>query len=245
MGNKTPIGHSTGGFGLKLQLLKQELELLPPETLVLFTDAYDVIVQHSLDPLKVWCDENPDHVLFAAENSKWPLDVEEFYPAPLNFPYPYLNSGVFAGKAKQILLLLQVPFTSTTDDQGYYTRQFLSGKSSIKLDHKAEYFQCMVGMQSNNIQKKQGYDSYLEFSMPYGEQTLTSNPLILHLNNGTTRAKYFSLVIHHVLGKPYAYLARQISIRLLVDFLSTNWKLITLCIVLALFIIRFLLTLCT
>jgi hypothetical protein len=223
LGNKTPIGHSTGGFGLKLQLLKQELELLPPETTILFTDAYDVIIQQSLDPLEEWCEKNPTKVLFAAETSKWPLDVEELYPSPLHFPYPYLNSGVFAGKANVILSLLRVPFTNTTDDQGYYTRQFLSG-STIVLDHDARYFQCMVGLKKEQVRISENvFDITHECAKPFA-----TRPLILHLNNGTTRAKYFSLVIRTVLGPQYTYLARQISIRLITDFLSTNWKLIAL-----------------
>ena len=187
MGSKTPIGHKTGGFGLKLELLKKELELLPPEQLVLFTDAYDVIVQHSLAELEQWFQdaENTNTVLFAAESSKWPLEIDNlFYPPPLNFPMPYLNSGVFAGRARSILGLLQEPFTSTTDDQGYYSKQFLSGKSCIKLDHRA--------------------------------QLLT------------------------VLGPHYAYLSRQIKIKLIIDFFSTNWKLLGIALIALYCLYRFL-----
>jgi hypothetical protein len=222
MGNTTPIGHETGGFGLKLDLLKKELELLPPEQLVLFTDAYDVIIQNSLDKLESWINANPEKVIFAAESAKWPLDIEDLYPAPLQFPSPYLNSGVFAGKAKSILSLLQVPFSNTTDDQGYYSRQFLSGSCSV-LDHNAEFFQCMVGLTPQQIIAK---EKRYEFSHSSGLKQWTSSPSILHLNNGVTRAKYFSSVILTVLGPQYKYLARQITLRLLSDFLHTNWKII-------------------
>ena len=224
MGSKTPIGHKTGGFGLKLELLKQELELLPPEQLVLFTDAYDVIVQHSLEKLEQWFDTESNTVLFAAESSKWPLEIDNlFYPPPLQFPMPYLNSGVFAGRAKSILSLLQEPFTSTTDDQGYYSKQFLSGKSCIKLDHRAQFFQCMVGLEAKQIQVQ---GNTLEFLHDSGTETWTARPAILHLNNGTTRVKYFSKVILTVLGPHYSYLSRQIKIKLFVDFFRTNWKLL-------------------
>lgn len=230
MGSTTPIGHKTGGFGLKLQLLKQELELLPPEQLVLFTDAYDVIVQHSLFALEQWFQsENSSKVLFAAESSKWPLEIDNlFYPPPLQFPMPYLNSGVFAGRARSILSLLQEPFTSTTDDQGYYSKQFLSGKSCIVLDHRAQFFQCMVGLEAKQMQVQ---GNTLEFLHDSGTETWTARPAILHLNNGTTRVKYFSKVILTVLGPQYAYLSRQIKIKLFVDFFSTNWKLIVSAII--------------
>jgi hypothetical protein len=169
----------------------------------------------------VWCQKNPTKVLFAAETSKWPLDVDEFYPSPLRFPYPYLNSGVFAGKASVVLSLLRVPFTNTTDDQGYYTRQFLTG-STIVLDHDANYFQCMVGLRGDQLRiNEKTFEITHTCAKPFA-----TTPLILHLNNGATRAKYFSLVIRTVLGPQYTYLARQISIRLFLDFLTTNWKLI-------------------
>jgi hypothetical protein len=224
MGSSIPIGHQTGGFGLKLKLLKQELELLPPDQLVLFTDAYDVIVQHSLDSLESWLHANTGKVLFAAERSKWPLDMEDlFYPSPLQFPYPYLNSGLFAGTASSILSLLQVPFTNTTDDQGYYSRQFLTGTSCIVLDHRAEYFQCMEGLQKNQLILNSGS---IEINHSSGSEKWTTSAPLLHLNNGATRAKYFSTVIHTVLGPQYSYISRQILVHLVTDFCKTNWKLI-------------------
>jgi len=242
MGSKTPIGHKTGGFGLKLELLKQELELLPQEQLVLFTDAYDVIIQHSLKDLEQWFQEESHQkkVLFAAEKSKWPLEIDDlFYPSPLQFPMPYLNSGVFAGRAKSILSLLQDPFVSTTDDQGYYSKQFLSGTSCIVLDHRAEFFQCMVGLDAKQIQVN---ENALEFRHDSGTEKWIAKPAILHLNNGTTRVKYFSKVILTVLGPQYAYLTRQIKTKLLTDFLYTNWKLLFAGVLVAFMLLRFLIS---
>ena len=241
MGSTIPIGHQTGGFGLKLQLLKQELELLPPEELVLFTDAYDVIVQQSLDSVEAWLKANPKKVLFAAERTKWPLDMEElFYPAPLQFPYPYLNSGLFSGSASAILSLLQVPFSNTTDDQGYYSRQYLSGTSCIVLDHRAIYFQCMEGLSKDQLilhPNPQGH-GLIEIQHKAGSEVWTTVAPLLHLNNGITRAKYFSTVIHTVLGPQYAYVSRQIKVHLVLDFLKTNWKLLAFVFILLLFCIR-------
>ena len=239
MGSTTPIGHKTGGFGLKLELLKQELELLPQEQLVLFTDAYDVIVQHSLDALEQWFQVkgHQDKVLFAAESSKWPLEIDNlFYPPPFHFPMPYLNSGVFAGRAKSILSLLQEPFDSTTDDQGYYSKQFLSGKSCIVLDHRAQFFQCMVGLDAKQLEV---HEKAIEFSHDSGTEKWIAKPAILHLNNGTTRVKYFSKVILTVLGPQYAYLTRQIKTKLITDFFYTNWKLLFAAVLLIYIILRF------
>jgi len=244
MGNKTPIGHKTGGFGLKLELLKQELELLPQEQLILFTDAYDVIIQHSLEALEQWFQEesHQNKVLFAAESSKWPLEIDDlFYPSPLQFPMPYLNSGVFAGRAKSILSLLQEPFVSTTDDQGYYSKQFLSGTSCIVLDHRAEFFQCMVGLDAKQIIESNNKNA-LDFSHTSGIERWIAKPAILHLNSGNTRVIFFSKVILTVLGPQYAYLARQIKTKLITDFLYTNWKILLFAVLVLFVILRFIIS---
>jgi len=173
MGNTTPIGHRGKGFGLKLSLLKAELLLLPPMTKILFTDAYDVLLNGSSKQLEDWIDNNRGKVLFAAERIKWP-DKNLMYPS-VNLPFPYLNSGVFAGRAQDILELLNEPFDNSTDDQGYYSKQYVRG-SSIVLDHTAKFFLCLCGV-----------------SVPH---TL---PLVTHLNNGLTRVKHMRTVVKKLL----------------------------------------------
>lgn len=173
MGTRTAIGHFGKGFGLKLDLLKSELLLLPPMTKVLFTDAYDVLLNGPTTGLEKWLDDHPGKVLFAAEKGKWPY-ADIVYPK-VTFPFPYLNSGVFAGHAKDILSLLKVPFDTKTDDQGYYTLQYVNG-NTIVLDHKAEFFQCL-----------------------YGVDDFTDLPLVTHLNNGKTRVKHIRRVVRKLL----------------------------------------------
>ena len=217
MGNKTPIGHGGLGFGLKLHLLHQEVELLDPETIVVFTDAFDVLIQSSLKPLEVWIEQNPDKILFAAETTKWP-SKDLFYPPPLQLPYAYLNSGVFVGKARAIRQVLSSnPYTMKTDDQEYYTKIFLQASSPIRLDHRAQYFQCLQGVERKNITfaKKVRVKHF-------GGEEWETEPLILHLNNGMTRIKYFSSLINSILGPSHKYLSRQIIITIIIDFLSYN-----------------------
>lgn len=229
MGNKTPIGHGGLGFGLKLYLLQQEVELLDPETSVVFTDAFDVLIQSSLAPLETWIEKNPDKLLFAAETTKWP-SKDLFYPPPLQLPYAYLNSGVFAGKARTILEILKSnPYTMKTDDQEYYTEIFLQPSSAIVLDHKAEFFQCLQGVERKNIV----FAQKVRVKHYNGEEWETE-PLIIHLNNGMTRIKYFSAVIHSILGPSHAYLSRQIMITIIIDFLSYNSSTVYLILLLAL-----------
>ena len=213
MGSKTSIGHGGYGFGLKLELLHQELKLLPMDTIVLFTDAFDVLIQDSLDPIREWALAHPTKVLFAAETSKWPAK-DLMYPKPLSFPYPYLNSGVFAGRVEAVLSLLQVPYTYLTDDQEYYTRQLLSG-DTIVLDHRAQYFQCLSRVAATNIEFLQ---TGVQIQHNSGLETWKTRPPVLHLNNGMTRIAYFSKCIQSVLGTSYTYLSRQLTVSMILDF---------------------------
>ena len=218
MGNKTPIGHGGHGFGLKLFLLHEELKLVDAHTIILFTDAFDVLIQSSLDPLHDWVVNNSSKVLFAAETTKWP-SKDLFYPPPLQLPYAYLNSGVFVGRASTLLHMLNTnAYTMKTDDQEYYTKIFLQPSSPIHLDHRAEFFQCLQGVERTNIT----FGKKITFKHFNGKEEWITEPPILHLNNGMTRIKYFSTCIHAVLGPSYSYLSRQIIITLVLDFMSYN-----------------------
>lgn len=199
LGHGTPIGHGGKGFGLKLELLKQELLLLPPLQPVLFTDAWDVLLQGSIEPLLDWLKKNEDKVLFSAETNKWP-NKDLMYPLPLTFPFPYLNSGVFMGRAKDLLELLQKPFDAKTDDQGYYSEQFVAQKDEkIVLDSDASYFLCMHGVLKEDVHVVKGKFIYKQ-----------KIPTVVHLNNGWTRIKWFSYVTRGILGGDYVDKAKQI-----------------------------------
>lgn len=200
LGSSAPIGHGGKGFGLKLQLLKKELELLPPLQIVLFTDAWDVVLQGTTDRLVDWIETHPGKVLFAAETTKWP-DVNLLYPVPLQFPFPFLNSGTFAGRTQDLLTLLQKPFTLTTDDQQFYAEQFCTQTSAIVLDHKAEHFLCMHGLARADVS--------VSGSRVFHKHS-TVCPFVLHLNNGFTRMKWFPFVAQVVLGDAHVLSARRI-----------------------------------
>ena len=187
LGNHTPIGHGGAGFGLKLKLLHDEVRLLPPLQPVLFTDAFDVILQGKLEGLLQWIDAHPGKVLFAAERAKWP-DENIMYPVPLQLPFPYLNSGVFAGRAVDILRLLDSkPYAMKTDDQGYYTDLFLKG-DTIVLDHKAEFFLCFFDLKAHETTHA-AHQFYFN----------GHNPPVLHFNNGGSRYKWYRAVTSQIM----------------------------------------------
>ena len=143
-------------------------------------------------------------MLFAAETTNWPDKTLE-YPVPCGF-IPFLNSGVFAGRAGHILELLQKPFTSTTDDQYYYASQL--GGSRIVLDSHAHYFLCFHRMPGH----LEFSDATIEFVPDIGQKT---TPAVLHFNNGLSRFKWYEPCAVHVLGEWARFPAREVSYKLI------------------------------
>jgi hypothetical protein len=220
LGTRQLIGHGKNGFGLKLSALKGAVSELPAEQFVLFTDAFDVILQSSLDPIVQWLQGNQS-VLFAAETANWP-DKTLQYPVPCGF-IPFLNSGVFAGRAGHILELLQQPFTETTDDQFYYASQFVTGKSRIVLDSFAEYFLCFHAM-PGTIECK----DKIHFVPAIGPPT---TPPVLHFNNGVSRFMWYEQCATHVLGPWARFPAREVAYKL-VPHWEHRFRIVVMAIVL-------------
>jgi procollagen-lysine,2-oxoglutarate 5-dioxygenase, invertebrate len=89
------------GGGYKVNLLKEALKPLKKDenTIVLFTDSYDVIFLASLNTLVEKFKTTNAKVLFGAENYCWPDEsLKKEYPLVTGKGAKYLNSGMFIGK---------------------------------------------------------------------------------------------------------------------------------------------------
>jgi len=142
------------GGGHKINLLKEELASIAEEKedlIVMFTDAYDVILTADADHiLKLYRSFAPARIVFSAEGFCWPdAGLAERYPE-VDKGYRFLNSGGFIGRAKDVAeMLTHEPAADTDDDQLYYTKIFLNKdlrrRWSISLDTTAKIFQNLNG----------------------------------------------------------------------------------------------------
>lgn len=145
------------GGGFKINLLRKALEPIKTEknTIVLFTDSYDVVFTRGLNDIVSKFKDSGAKILFAAEKFCWPdPDLAENYPSDSLKASKYLNSGAFIGYAPQVYELLTVqPVEDTDDDQLYYTKIFLNvdmrKKLNIKLDSRSKIFQNLNGAKSD------------------------------------------------------------------------------------------------
>ena len=106
------------GGGWKVNLLKEEMEQLKDkkDTLVMFTDSYDVVIAANKEAVLEQYDKFGANVVFGAEKFCWPDEsLQTKYPE-VKTGMRFLNSGGFIGVARTIhqLLLDFKPPTTTT-----------------------------------------------------------------------------------------------------------------------------------
>lgn len=125
--------YATGG-GVKLNLLREYIQDLPGQDLIVFTDAYDVFFADDLDTIIRRYLSFKTEVLFQAESSNWP-DKKSIWP-PSHTPYRYLCSGIIIGRVRELRKMLTVDLRDSQSDQQYLQQLYLQGHFNVKLDHE-------------------------------------------------------------------------------------------------------------
>lgn len=173
------------GGGWKVNLLKKKMQKLKDkkDTLVMFTDSYDVVIAAGKEAILSQYDKLGADVLFGAENFCWPdKSLKSKYPEVENKGMRFLNSGGFIGPASLIHQMLQSGgvIKNKDDDQLFYTKIFLDPelrqKFNIKLDSRAELFQNLNGEQENIELRFAGNDPFVQ-NLVYN-----SMPKVIHGN---------------------------------------------------------------
>jgi hypothetical protein len=174
-------GGSTSGpcGGMKINLLKKYIKNLPTYDVILFTDAYDVFYNSSIDTIVNRYLNFNSRIVFSGERFCWPdISLNDKFPY-LGERYRFLNSGAFIGQIEELQKLLNDDINDSDDDQLYYQQRFLSGNYDIKLDYKSTIFQSDDARVS------------IENGKLYNPVTDT-NPCIYHGNGGDIAKKTFN-----------------------------------------------------
>ena len=140
---------SGAGGGHKANILREYIETLPENDVILFTDAYDVLYNDDLTSITERYLSFRKTVVFAAEENCWPDNslAPEFEKIECEYKtkFQYLNSGLFIGVVSEIKKMLNdedFSVENNGDDQLYYQNLFLSGKYDVCLDYEGYIFQC-------------------------------------------------------------------------------------------------------
>lgn len=141
----------TGG-GQKLTSMRKALEKEEDkDRMVIFTDGYDTLIVKSAAEIAALLEKHvpPGTVMFATERHCWPeRGLAKHYPEVEDHPYRFLNSGNYAGRVRDILALIddRDERNPSSDDQLYFTKVFLGGRSKIRLDYDRVLFQTLSGI---------------------------------------------------------------------------------------------------
>jgi len=143
-----------GGFQDKVFFLRRFLQDLAPDSVVLYLDAYDVLINRSAEDLWQLYQEMGQGVIFSGELNAYPARyriayLEYFNPLPTN--YRFLNSGSFIAPRDRLLEILHsLPDESLQSickegsDQAFYAEHYLQHRSTsldLKIDHHCRLFQ--------------------------------------------------------------------------------------------------------
>jgi len=137
------------GGGQKIQLVKEELDKLDDEDVVIFLDGYDTFIGASQEEIMDRYLGFNSAVVFSAETTCWPdPSLADKFPNP-STGVPYLNSGTYMGTVKELKRMFSAPITNAEDDQLYAQKQYLSGDYDVVLDHESYLFFCLAGAEDS------------------------------------------------------------------------------------------------
>lgn len=145
-------------FEKKISYQHEFVSKLADNDIVLFTDAYDVlIVRDKRKILEAFYRLNAP-VVFAAEKTCWPDPGKKtLFPASAS-PWRFLNSGGWIGVVKNVKEVLSIAvdiYKSGKNDGGtdqrIYTDIYLDNPGKIKLDTNCEIFQTLLRSENDMI----------------------------------------------------------------------------------------------
>ena len=154
------------GGGMKLNLLKRELESYKGDDIILFSDSYDVIFLSNEEEIMKKYEDYQTDVVFAGEKKCWPdKSMEPIFKG--TGPYKYINSGGFIGNVDIIRKIIDIDFDDTYDDQYLIHSRYEQFKNNIEIDETCKIFQTSSNdtkdleiMYQKNRLKNSLYDTY-------------------------------------------------------------------------------------
>jgi hypothetical protein len=162
-------------FGMKLRYLLEYLKKKEANDIILFTDAWDVIIiDDSSKILKTYKSFRKD-IVFGGEKGFCLPDFWNFYKYDFTKPFPFLNSGVIIGKAGTMKTLLEKytekDIKDSIDDQVLWRKIYLENKDKITIDYTAKLI-LNTSLTSKN--------DYIFKNNTFTYKETNTNPSIIH-----------------------------------------------------------------
>ena len=198
------INKTWNGYYSKITETNNLLSKMNDQDLVLFIDAYDVIVNSFYDEILTKFYEYGCDILLSSELNCFP-DIYKEKLDNINenneTNYRYINSGGYIGYVKDIKKIFKwkdqneiLKICEKGSDQAYFIEFFLENynKINIKIDYKSIIFQCMhlVSWDEIVFHKGRMYNNILEVY-----------PCFIHFNGGSWQMDDLSNIMPIFLDK--------------------------------------------
>lgn len=183
--SKGSIGFGDGEWGFKLRYLLDFCKKREPNDIVLYTDAWDVVIVNDCSvAIKTYKSFKKD-IVIGAEKLCMPHPWNFYKFNYFSDTFPYLNAGVIMGKANTIVEIIEKYWdkSENIDDQLLWQKIYLENKNKIILDSNAKLI-----LNTPITSKK--YYSYKDNIFTYKETD--TQPSIIHVPG--KYKSYFELI---------------------------------------------------
>jgi hypothetical protein len=220
---KLGYGEKWLGYSWKFKLMIDYLKTLDPNDLIIFIDAYDIILLKPLDDIEEYYNNiiktTNTKIIIAYEKRSTMIyeQINKLYFGSCNGLR--INSGSYLGKAYDILGILgKIKFNNDDDDQQVFTSYCNKNSNDIYID--VDYNFCLVStnilnniLNNKNIKIKNNELTYMN-SKPYfihGSGNTYMHDLILKLGYeiSNKEIKKITYNYYNTVNKRYPYYLKQ------------------------------------
>ena len=181
--NRSIGWNAAGNFGVKLKEVRDFVlrsDVLDND-IILFTDAYDVLYFGDQKEIVRRYLEFDTPIVFGCETTCNPVPSYAKYYKYTDCEFPYLNSGLFIGKAWALRQYIsQYQYNDKDDDQAFWTARFLES-NHFALDYKNSIFLNTYGIDLSLVKRTED-----------GYEYKGAKPIFIHVNGpDKTELRYF------------------------------------------------------
>lgn len=145
------------GYAWKFKLVMDYLRTLPPRTIVVYVDAFDVIMLQAAAEVQVRFEACKTNVLFSAEMNMPNCIMDYLYRRMFPFKGPSLNSGLYMGYAVALVEVLeQMQGPPNSDDQ--YLLALLTQRMPVPYDKHNSIFLNIHGTSTWRCATREHFD---------------------------------------------------------------------------------------
>jgi len=173
------------GYTDKIFMMQTAIEHLKDDDIVLFTDAYDVLVNSNEETIVERFTKYNTDLVISSELNCYPERFKDTFDQFENTNnYKYINSGGYIGYKRAIMKVFTwkapeeiIRLSDDGGDQAYFMEYYLANRDrSVKIDKECKLFQCLHSLSFSDIKFKAGQLHNIGLNIA---------PCFIHFNGGT------------------------------------------------------------